>query len=249
MTNSVKIRAFRAVDDPESCQRFIDGHRRVLENHGIMKVTSSNNEWAQNPAAYVLIVTSPEDENKILGGARIHAADGVHKLPIELATGELDPRIYDIVKEKSLQGTCELCGLWNSREVAGMGVGAFFTTKAGVVVAEQLGLTSIFALCSPYTVRFAEKVGCRVMAGVGNNGTFYYPKLDLVATAVLLEDCNTLDQADPFEKDRILELREKPNQIVVEKAPIRNIEFTIHYDLEIKNINPNEYKLINQQNQ
>ena len=30
---TVLIRAFRAVDDPESAQKFIDGHARVLEMH------------------------------------------------------------------------------------------------------------------------------------------------------------------------------------------------------------------------
>ena len=31
------IRAFRAVDDPTSCDQYIDGHRRVLEAYGVTK--------------------------------------------------------------------------------------------------------------------------------------------------------------------------------------------------------------------
>lgn len=89
----VRIRAFRAIDDPESSQRFIDGHRKVLEVHGVKKVTSANNSWAENPAVFVVIVESL-DRKKVYGGARVHAAGGTQPLPIEEATGFMDPKIH-----------------------------------------------------------------------------------------------------------------------------------------------------------
>ena len=49
MVTEVRIRAFRAIDEPETCHRFIEGHKKILENHGINKVTSSNNEWVKTP--------------------------------------------------------------------------------------------------------------------------------------------------------------------------------------------------------
>lgn len=48
----IKIRAFRAIDDYDACQKFILGHQKVLENIGVKKVTSSKNEWAENPAIF-----------------------------------------------------------------------------------------------------------------------------------------------------------------------------------------------------
>ena len=54
----VRLRAFRAIDDPQSCELFADGHKRVLTSIGVEKVTSSNNEWMNNPAAFVMIVES-----------------------------------------------------------------------------------------------------------------------------------------------------------------------------------------------
>lgn len=236
----VRIRAFRAVDDPESSQRFIDGHRRVLEVHGVKKVTSANNAWAQNPAVFVIIVESL-DGKKVYGGARVHAAGGTQPLPIEEATGYLDPKVHEMVKELSKEGTGELCGLWNSVEVAGLGVGSFFATRAGAVITEQLGIKSLFALCAPYTVRWAERVGCKIITELGNQGTFYYPKLDLLATAVLLEDTATLEHARGSEQKKIKELRENLQQVTTEVSPGRRIEVEVEYDLLIEHIDKTEF--------
>lgn len=242
---AVKIRAFRATDDPEACDRFIQGHEHVLEVAGVNKVTSANHAWKFNPACFVILVETLEG-GKVLGGARLQCAGGTMPLPIEEATGDFDIKIYDYVKALSAEGTAELCGLWNSREVSGLGIGAFFSTRVGVVIAEQVGIKSIFALCAPYTVKFAEKVGCRVLKAIGNNGTFYYPKLDLLATVVLLEDAVTLDTADDVERERILSLRNKLNQVHIETSPIRQMQVEIHYDLTIKNARKDEFKAIAQ---
>lgn len=236
-----RIRAFRAIDDPESSQRFIDGHRKVLEVHGVKKVTSSNNEWALNPAVFVIIVESL-DKQKVYGGARVHAVGGTQSLPIEDATGFMDSKIYDIVREKSIDGTGELCGLWNSLEVAGLGIGSFFATRAGAVITEQIGIKSLFALCAPYTVRWAERVGCRIIKEIGNEGTFYYPKLDLLATAVLLENTETLEHARLSEQKKIRELREVPQIVTMEMSPGKRIEVEVEYDLLIQSADKAEFK-------
>lgn len=237
----VRIRAFRAIDDPESSQRFIEGHQRVLEVHGVKKVTSANHAWAMNPAVFVLIVESL-DKKKVYGGARVHAAGGTQPLPIEEATGFMDPTVHEMVKELSVEGTGELCGLWNSVEVAGLGVGSFFATRAGAVITEQLGIKSLFALCAPYTVRWAERVGCRIVEELGNQGTFYYPKLDLLATAVLLEDTTTLEHARGSEQRKIVELRKNLQQVTTEVSPGRRIEVEVEYDLLLEGIKPGEFK-------
>lgn len=242
MTNAVKIKAFRATEDRAACMRFLEGHRRVLDSHGVRKVTSSKEDWVENPAAFVILVESP-DESRIYGGARLHCADGITPLPIEEATCEFDARIHEVVRRRAVHGTAELCGLWNSREVAGMGIGAFFATMCGVVIAEQIGISSIFALCSPYSVRFAEKVGCRILTDLGNDGTFYYPKIDLLATIVLLEDTATLLHAEPSVRDTILRLRRNPRQKVMERSPLRALEFEIDYDLVLQHVSVDEFHL------
>ncbi len=229
---AVQIRAFRSIDDPESCSKYIEGHIKVLENIGVKKITSVNNDWKDNPSSYTIIVESLDNE-KVYGGARLQLADGFIPLPLELATGYLDNRVYEIVERLRPQGTSELCGLWNSIEIAGLGIGAFFMTKAGVVIAEQLNIKTIFALCAPVTVRFANKVGCILCKEVGNNGTFYYPKLDLIATVVLLNDTVTLLDADSAVRDSVFYLRKNLNTVLAEKVPRREEMIDIHYKLAL----------------
>lgn len=244
MTTEIRIRAFRATEDSETCEKFIDGHRRVLENHGISKVTSSNDDWASSSSVFVVVVEDME-RSKLYGGARVHVSDGKLLLPIEEATKNLDSRILEYVKFYSQEGTGELCGLWNSKEVAGLGIGSLFPSKASVVIADQIGLDTMFSLCSPATVRFNQWIGSRIFTKVGNEGTFYYPKLDLIATAVFLEDAVTLKDAFPSEREKMLFLRDNPLVTITEMAPLKKVEVKVHYDLLIKGANPQEFKLKN----
>ncbi|MES2006341.1 MAG: hypothetical protein V4450_17620 [Bacteroidota bacterium] len=242
LDTDIRIRAFRAVDDPQTCQHFIDGHRIVLEHHGIRKVTSSNDEWSKNPAVFVIVVENM-DGSKLFGGARVHAANGIVPLPIEEATGYMDEKIYEIVADCAQNGTGELCGLWNSKEVAGLGVGSLFPSIAAVVIAEQIGLTTMFSLCSPATVRFNQWIGSNVLKTVGNEGTFYYPKLDLLATAVFLPDAISLSHAHPREREKMLLLRKNLKSESTERSPFKNISVKVHYDLQIASADPLEFKI------
>lgn len=229
----VRLRAFRAIDDPETCQLFVEGHEHVLTSIGVTKVTSSKNEWTENPAAFVLIVESL-DRKKVYGGARVHVAGGSQLLPIEDATGAMDSLIYDLVYDYAQQGTGELCGLWNSREISGYGVGSIFLSRACVAISAQIGLKSLFALGAPYTVKMAENVGYQIERSVGNNGTFYYPKLDLLATTLILKDLDTLSLATEEDRTAILKLRDNLEQVRVEK--LRNKKIKIHYEIKIPHL-------------
>jgi len=242
METEIIIRAFRATDDKETCIKFIDGHRKVLENHGINKVTSSNDDWMYSKSVFVIVVETM-DRQKLYGGARIHAVDGINRLPIEDATIGMDANIYNIVRKFAVNGTGELCGLWNSMEVAGYGIGSLFPIRAALVVLEQIGLESVFFLCSPLTVRFNKWVGSRILTELGNNGTFYYPKLDLLATAVVLENAIELNTAHPREQERIHIMRKDLNMSNIEKSPFKNISINVHYQLQIPGTSPAEFKI------
>jgi hypothetical protein len=227
----IRLRLYRAIDDEESCQKFVIGHRHVLENIGVTKVTSSKDGWMYDPGVYVLIVEDNED-GRVLGGARVHIASKHHRLPVEEATKFLDATVVDVIDRHIPAGTGEICGLWNSREVAGLGIGAVFLTRAAVAVSTRIGLTSLFALCAPYTVKMAENVGYEIDYTVGNNGTFYYPKLDLVATFMILRDVAVLSKATADERNAIMELREHP---VLERTEIyRNREVNLLYHLKLQ---------------
>lgn len=230
----VRLRAFRAIDDPASCELFIEGHTRVLTSIGVTKVTSSRHDWMFNPAAFVIIVESL-DKSQVYGGARIHVAGGSQLLPIEEATGRLDETVYQMVKSYAIEGTGEVCGLWNSREIAGYGIGSIFMLRATIAITSQLGLKSLLALCAPYTVDMAKSVGYKLEDSVGNAGTFYYPKLDLIATAMALPDINLLTLADEQEKNAIFNLRN--NLAIIRIEELRGKKIEIHYEISIDKIN------------
>ncbi|MFT3903685.1 MAG: hypothetical protein QM727_10945 [Niabella sp.] len=230
----IRIRTFKAPEDHEACEKFLVGHRKLLEIFGITQITSNRQDWMDDPDTIVILVEDSESK-RVYGGARLQMATGKYPLPIETALGKFDTKIYDMVaKDKEAFGTCELCGLWNSREIAGMGVGSYILSRVGATIASQLPVRSIFVLCAPITVRMGKRVGAVVETELGDNGLFYYPKEDLVATPLRLRDIYDLGHADPNEREKILSLREQNHQFIEEKGP--KATNTIEYDLKIPNL-------------
>jgi len=90
-------------------------------------------------------------------------------------------------------------------------------------------------LCAPATVRNCLNVGFLIESRLGDDGTFYYPKEDLVATAVLLNDIDTLSSADPSERAKIFELRQNPELKKIEEGP-RDKILDIDFNLVIPNL-------------
>lgn len=225
--------AFRAVDEPDICDQFIEGHSNVLKEYGVTKVTSSNNEWKDNP--FVFVVTVHEDSSgKVVSGLRIHISDELYPLPLEGAISQVDSSIGDLVgKYRSEGGTGEIGGLWNSRAISGYGIGALFLSRTSLVIAEQLKVPSLFALCAEYTLKPTLQKGFEIEEKIGNNGTFFYPKLDLVATLAVLKDVKNLPLALQEERNYIFDLRKNLNCERVEVTPKGQIE--IKYNLKIQN--------------
>lgn len=211
----LSIRAFRAVEDLESCQLFATGHVNVLRDYGITKVTSSKNDWFFNPNVYVVIVEDNES-GELVGGERIHVVHKDYPLPIEEAVSVVEPRVYGLVKSYADKGlTGELCGLWNAKSIAGRGVSTLLT-KIGVALAHILQMDSLFVLCAPYTVAMCQSAGFEIETSIGNNGTFIYPKLDLIATALAIKDLGELSHADAGIRDQIFGFIAYPKNVINE---------------------------------
>lgn len=224
--------AFRAIDNPELCSQFIEGHANVLKDYGVTKVTSSNNEWKDNPFVYVVTVHE-DDTNKVVSGLRIHISHNDYPLPLEGAISQVDTGIYKLIESYREIGTGEIGGLWNSRAVSGYGIGALFLSRTSLVIAEQLNIPVLFALCAEYTLKPTLQKGFEIEERVGNNGTFFYPKLDLIATLAILKDVKNLPLAVEEERNYILELRKNLNCSRIENTPKGPIQ--LNYNLKIQN--------------
>ncbi|MEJ7766704.1 MAG: hypothetical protein WKF89_02755 [Chitinophagaceae bacterium] len=224
----LRIRSFRAINDLESCKLFAEGHAKVLLDYGVTKVTSSSTDWFYNPSVYAMIAER-SDTGEIVGGIRIHVADDKIRLPMEDAISIVDKGVYDLIHEYTSDGTAELCGLWNSKTTAGLGIGSYYLMRAGIGAAFRLNLKTLFALCAPHTLKISVEKGFEVEKSIGKEGTFIYPKLDLVATSIIIKDLENLPHALPRERELIMELRRNPHLIRTEDGPKGEIE--IIYDL------------------
>ncbi len=230
----IHIRTFRAPDDPEACAKFITGHKRLLEIYGISQITSNRQDWVDDYNTIVILVEDKETK-MVYGGARVQMVSSQYQLPIETAIGKYDPKIFEMIEaDQARGGTCEICGLWNSREVAGMGIGSYILSRVGVAISAQLPVASLFVLCAPITVKMGIRLGCSVETTLGNNGLFYYPKEDLVATVMRLKDINDLSLATETERTKMLSLRETPHQFNDEIGPKGT--YKVEYNIKIPNL-------------
>ncbi|MFT4778855.1 MAG: hypothetical protein ACJAU0_000369 [Flavobacteriales bacterium] len=229
--SKVHIRAFRACDDVNSSQRFVDGHLAVLANHGFKKLASSSDTWIESKDVYVILVTSPSG-HKIYGGARIHVRQIGEKLPLENAIMKFDDRVSSVVEEMIPQGCAELCALWNSVEVAGFGIGSKLVIRCAISMCETLNITHLLALSSPPTRRWMKGFGFTTITEIGHNGGFPYPTEKLIATVAHYISVGNVDNMDPDFRTEVEELRKNPKKVGVSSGP--KGEISLHYDLLVK---------------
>lgn len=230
----VKVRVVRAISSPEETDKYISGHFNVLQSYGVTKVTSADRSWVRNPNVYLLLVESMDGSDKILGGGRIQMRDTNFPLPLEGAIFEKDVRIVEYMKRFKDLEVAEYCGLWNSREVSGYGLGSIYLIRIGVAITSFLKLKSLMAFCSPFTVLNSQSVGFEIISNLGDKGTFLYPKEGLVATIMEIQDVIHLPFASPIEKAYIENLRTNPCQVALDESPKGLLE--IHFDLNIDDL-------------
>lgn len=229
----ILIRSFQAIKHPEICELFLKGHVQVLTDYGITNITTNNRQWIDAPNVYVVVALN-EDRSKIVGGVRVHIADGKEELPLEKAIGRMDQRIHNIINTYIEKGTGELCGLWNAKEVAGFGI-SLILVRAGISIVNQINLTSLFTICAEYSLPMVKKVGFTVEESIGRNGEFVYPNENYIARVLRKMNAITLDVTEQYDKERIISLRENPVQVFNETGPRGEVE--IDYNLILSDFN------------
>ncbi len=229
----ILIRSFQAITNPKVCELFLKGHVQVLTDYGITNITTNNRQWIEAENVYVVVALS-EDRSKILGGVRVHIADGKETLPLEKAIGRMDARIHNIINIYIEKGTGELCGLWNAKEVAGFGI-SLILIRAGISIVNQIKLTSLFTICADYSLPMVKKVGFTVEDSIGKNGEFIYPNENYIARVLRKMNAITLDVTEKYDKERILSLRNNPIQLFNEVGPRGEVQ--IDYNLILSDFN------------
>lgn len=226
----LKFRAFKAVNEIDTCLNFIEEHRNVLRDYNISNITTNTESWMHNPNVYCVIAQQKEDD-KIVGGLRIQLSDKETLLPVELAIGKMDNRIHDIVKKfRDGGGVAELCALWNAKSVAGIGVSRLLV-RAGIAASNQIEMNTLICICADYTLAMFQQVGFVVDDSLGMDGGFPYPNAAYTARVLGIMNPALLNNASAFDKMRMESLRQEPVQNFKEFGNGREIE--IDYNLVI----------------
>jgi hypothetical protein len=78
----------------------------------------------------------------------------------------------------------------------------------------------------------AKTYGFVIETSIGNQGTFYYPKLDLVATSLVINDVQHLSSAAEEQRNEIEDLLRAPIQTIAVSGPkgkaIVNLDLTLN---------------------
>lgn len=226
MSDLITIRSFRAIAEPETCERFFEGHVEVLRSYGVEPISSSKRGWFDNPEVYGVIA---ERRGKVLGGVKIHKVGGTQMLPVEESVGYMDNDVYKVIAEHATAGAGEACGLWNAREVSGWGLSNIMML-AVVSLTEQLDVTWLFGLTSDHTLPMFRKLGYEIIPTLGDHGDFIYPTPDYLARVIKM-NAKTLSGALPYNREVIFALRDEPDQTRLEKT--NNGILEIDYQLRI----------------
>lgn len=240
----IAIRAFRAVDEPETCSEFLRQHRKVLEDFGIEHVNTNNADWAKDPDTYLIVAESPT--LGMIGGLRIELLKEGRKLPIVDALEKLDRRIEQSVRQWSGNGCAEICGLWNSSKFTNRGLPTLLG-YAAVAIANQIHVGSMVCLIAHYTLRHALKVGFTIMEDVGDGGTFTYPIPSIKAIAMVMPDTLLLTEASHRHRLPVLSLRMRPVQQRVEQPGAETLVVDYHLQLDTKVIDISAYREVIEQ--
>lgn len=222
----LKFKAFHPIKDISLSERYLSGHRKVLEDYGITNITTNTRVWLDMECVWAIVAENEEGE--LVGGIRIQMADGAHPLPVEKAIGKMDARIHDIVRRYYDHGVGELCALWNAKSVAGYGISVLLT-MAGISITNQVNCNTLMGICGDYTLQMFNNVGFVVDNTLGINGEFYYPKEEFIARVLGILNSETLDTAIPEYRKIMIDLRDCPVQNKIENGPKGEID--IDYDL------------------
>lgn len=208
------VSIFRADAQEELCHLLVDGHEQVLRAYGIKNLTSFNRDWIGKSDVMVIAVTDEND--RVLGGARMLTGGRTEDLPLYAAVGDQDLDLASGLQTYMDEGAYELGGLWNSIELAGMGVDATFLIKAAMAAMPLLDARHLFALTSPVTRRMQAPLGFHSMPEFGIEGFFTYPTERLKASIARFTFPDQVKDADDEVQDLLRLIWEDPLEASVE---------------------------------
>lgn len=229
---AVRVVVYPANMHEARSHELVDGHRAVLAAYGIKELKTFSRDWIGNPEVMVIAALSNQT-GKVLGGARMYRANEPADLPLYQAVQDQDPNLASFLEPFIAEGAYEIGGLWNSLELAGMGVEALFLVQAAIATLPMLNARHLFALTSPVTRRMQGKIGFHIEEGVGSEGYFTYPTPKLRANLARFTFPDHVNDADPTVRALLEELWQDPVEYVhVVNGPKGELKLAFEMHLE-----------------
>lgn len=202
----------RASHDPQLCKRLLQGHKRVLEAYGIKNLSSFRTDWFRRDDVWIIAVLTPDGE-RVLAGARLQPGQVANDFPLHQAVGHVDDKVSAFLEDIIPERAYELNALWNSIELAGMGLGSEFLIQVAMAAMPLLEAKHLVALTSPVTRRWREKHGWRLRTDLGKDGYFVYPKESLRATVEHFVHPDYHEDVDPSVRQLMDAIRNRPEDV------------------------------------
>ena len=183
----------------------------MLEAYGIKNLSSFRTDWFRRDDVLVIAVLTPDGE-RVLAGARLQPGLVVNDFPLHQAVGHMDPKVGAFLEGIIPEKAYELNALWNSIELAGMGLGSSFDSSvhggASLVGGQTPRRTHLTV-----TRRWRGKHGWKLRSDLGNEGYFVYPKESLRATVEHFVHPDFETSVDPNVQALMSSIRERPEDV------------------------------------
>ena len=89
----------------------------------------------------------------------------------------------------------------------------------------------MMGICAEYTLNMFQRVGFVVNNDLGDSGLFAYPNDSYIARVLGILDAQSLDTANPLDRDRMESLRTDPKQRMVEESKYGQVH--AYYNLHL----------------
>lgn len=175
LTDVVHTKFIRAIEYPEICEKYIQGHLEALANHGTPRVYSCKPNWANYSNVYCVVLQDVEND-QILGGVRVHVYECDYNVTLldEVYSSNLLVRNYiENMQKKGIIG--EMCGMWLDSKIESKGYSNLLAEQ-GCNLAKQLNVVNAFGLAPLHTLNLFKSVGFYPVLNLTKNGVFNYPQ-------------------------------------------------------------------------
>lgn len=221
------LKIYKTIDDPTQALKFIEGHRKVLEEFNLDEFLSKETaSFFKNPNSY-LICLEDNMTGEIIGGMRIQQFHKSFPLPIVNHFNLKEENIMNLFGKNC----AELCGIWTNRKID-LPISEILG-KFGVALCLELKINHVLAIAANYTLRKFQTYGFKPVNSIANYGQLKYSNSNFTVTALNLNLENGYNPATTEQRD-VLEIFNNKKGCINFSSGSK--EFEILFDLTIPQI-------------